>query len=66
MRDIGKSLIPLLVQPRIQEAQRPLTRRDTRIVDQRENTGCEWTGGTGAADGPQRPVPEEGEVEALC
>ena len=63
--NISKSLVPLLVQPRVQEAQGGLATRQQRIVDQGEDTSSQWARCRSTRNGAFGPVPEVGKVQTL-
>lgn len=65
LRDIIETLVPLFVQPGVQEAKRSFATGDERIIDKRENASSQRRGRRRPTDGTLSSVPDIGEVQAL-
>ena len=65
LRDVGKRLIALLVQPRVQESEGCLAICNQGVVCESDDGGHEGAGGAGPGDDFKGWVPDDLEVEAL-
>lgn len=63
--DICETLVALLVQPGVQEAQWRLAGGDQRVINKGKYAACERARGRRPTDDALGAVPEVGEVEGL-
>jgi hypothetical protein len=65
LRDIGEGLITLAIEPRVQEAERSLARRDECVVGERDDGRHEGARRASSGDDLECRIPYNFEVEAL-
>lgn len=63
--DVRQPLIPLLIQPGVQESKRRLARGNQGVIDEGDDARSQRGAGAGAADGALGAVPKVCKVEAL-